>query len=323
MSRREIASLGENETIDEVYLVSSKQLRPNRQGNLYLQMQISDKSGQVNGMMWNANDHVYRKFEDGDYVRVQGTSQFYNGAMQIIVTSLDRVDPKDVDESHFVQLGGAEIDRLRGELAGMLRAMKNPHLRNLAECFLIDEEFMQRFCRAPAGVKNHHAYHGGLLEHVVNLMKVTQAIAPFYPQVDADLLLIGAFTHDLGKIDELSYDKGFSYSDEGQLIGHLVMGVSLIDQKAAEAEKLGGEAIPQELVLRVKHMVVSHHGKLEFGSPKVPMTLEALALNYLDTLDAHVISYGQLMKEDVNTDSPWTIYHSSIGRKLYKGESTS
>ncbi|TWT39156.1 3'-5' exoribonuclease YhaM family protein [Blastopirellula retiformator] len=323
MSRREIASLGENETIDEVYLVSSKQLRPNRQGNLYLQMQISDKSGQVNGMMWNANDHVYRKFEDGDYVRVQGTSQFYNGAMQIIVTSLDRVDPKDVDESHFVQLGGAEIDRLRGELAGMLRAMKNPHLRNLAECFLIDEEFMQRFCRAPAGVKNHHAYHGGLLEHVVNLMKVTQAIVPFYPQVDADLLLIGAFTHDLGKIDELSYDKGLSYSDEGQLIGHLVMGVSLIDQKAAEAEKLGGEAIPQELVLRVKHMVVSHHGKLEFGSPKVPMTLEALALNYLDTLDAHVISYGQLMKEDVNTDSPWTIYHSSIGRKLYKGEPSS
>ncbi|UUO07398.1 OB-fold nucleic acid binding domain-containing protein [Blastopirellula sp. J2-11] len=320
MARREIANLGENETIDEVYLVSNKQLRPNRQGNLYLQMQIGDKSGQVNGMMWNANDHVYRKFDDGDYVRIQGTSQFYNGAMQIIVSGIERVDVKEVDESYFVHLGGAEIDGLRGQLAEMLRGMKNPHLRNLAECFLIDEEFMQRFCRAPAGVKNHHAYHGGLLEHVVNLMKVSQAIVPFYPQIDADLLLIGAFTHDLGKIEELTYDKGFAYSDEGQLIGHLVMGVALIDEKAHEAEKLGGEPMPYELVLRVKHMVVSHHGKLEFGSPKVPMTLEALALNYLDTLDAHVISYGKLIEEDINTDSAWTIFHAPIGRKLYKGE---
>ena len=137
---------------------------------------------------------------------------------------------------------------------------------------------MAKFAMAPAGTKNHHAYHGGLLEHVVNLMEVVLRVSPCYPQIDRDLLLMGAFLHDLGKIDELSYDRGLSYSDEGQLIGHLVMAVAMLDQKVAEAEKLSGEPIPAETVLRLKHMIVSHHGEYAFGSPKLPMTLEAVAL---------------------------------------------
>ena len=178
---------------------------------------------------------------------------------------------------------------------------------------------MAKFTMAPAGTKNHHAYHGGLLEHVVNLMEVVLRVSPCYPQINRDLLLMGAFLHDLGKTEELSYDRGLSYSDEGQLIGHLVMAVAMLDQKVAEAEKLSGEPIPAETVLRLKHMIVSHHGEYAFGSPKLPMTLEAVALCYLDNLDAKMNTFSSLMKEDPNVDSPWTTYNANLDRKLFKG----
>ena len=172
---------------------------------------------------------------------------------------------------------------------------------------------------APAGTKNHHAYHGGLLEHVVNLMEVVLRVSPCYPQINRDLLLMGAFLHDLGKTEELSYDHGLSYSDEGQLIGHLVMAVGMLDPKLAEAEKLSGEPIPAETVLRLKHMILSHHGEYAFGSPKLPMTLEAVALCQLDNLDAKINTFSSLMKEDPNVDSPWTTYNPNLDRKLFKG----
>lgn len=319
MARRSVSQLGENESVNEVFVASSKQLRPNRQGNLYLQMQLSDKTGIVNAMMWNANDSIYKRFEDGDFVRIQGTSQFYNGSMQVIVTQIEKVDPNAVDQSDFMQLSPQQVEQLLKELAAQLRGIRNIHLRNLAECFLIDESLISRFRVVPAGIKNHHAYEGGLLEHVVNLIQIAKSIVPFYPQVDEDLLVMGVLFHDLGKVDELSTDKGLAYSDEGQLIGHLVSGVSIVDRLIVEAEKLSGEPFPQELALRIKHMVVSHHGRLEYGSPKVPMTAEALALHYLDSLDAHMHGFDKLLADDANSDSNWTSYSPQFGRKLYKG----
>ena len=169
-------------------------------------------------------------------------------------------------------------------------------------------------------MKNHHAYLGGLLEHVVNLMEVVLRVSPCYPQIDRNLLLMGAFLHDLGKIDELRYERDLTYSDEGQLIGHLVMAVGLLEAKIAEAEKLSGETIPEETVLRLKHMIVSHHGEYGYGSPKLPMTLEAVALYCLDNLDAKVNSFQQLLRDDPNVDSPWTAFHANLDRKLFKGK---
>jgi 3'-5' exoribonuclease len=319
MSRRFINQLAHQESIDQVFLASQKQLRPNRNGNLYLQVELSDRTGVVSARMWNASESEYRNFEDGEFVRVEGTAQLYQGAMQLIATSICRARPEEIEYADFMPLGTADIDRLAVRLGQLLRTMKDPHLRSLAECFLMDEEFMRKFTRAPAGVKNHHAYIGGLLEHVVNLMEVITRIADCYPAVNSDLLLMGAFVHDMGKIDELGYDRGFSYTDEGQLIGHLVMAVGLLERKASEAEKLSGEPIPAELVLRLKHMIVSHHGQYEFGSPKLPMTLEAVALSQLDNLDAKVHSFAQQIREDPNIDSPWTTFYPSLGRKLYKG----
>lgn len=319
MSRRFINQLGPQETVDQVFRATEKQLRPNRNGNLYLQFELSDRSGVLAARMWNASEAAYRSFENGDYVQVEGATQLFQGALQLIASRVTRVGPEDVCAEDFTPLATVDVDKLVRRLNEILRAMTNPHLRTLAECFLIDESFMARFTQAPAGIKHHHAYQGGLLEHVVNLMDVAQRIALCYPQIDSDLLVMGAFLHDVGKVDELSYDREFAYTDEGQLIGHLVMGVRVLEDKIVEAERLSGEIIPQETVLRLKHMIVSHHGEYDFGSPKLPMTLEAVALYCLDNLDAKVFAFHQQLCDDPNVGSPWTHFHPTLGRKLFKG----
>jgi 3'-5' exoribonuclease len=319
MTRRYVNEFGHQETIDQVFVASDKQLRPNRNGNLYLQIDLADRSGSIAARMWNASDAVYKSFDNGDYVRVEGNSQLFQGAVQPIVTRLTKVDASEVNADDFLPLRAVEVDKLVLRLGEILRNLTDPSLQTLAECFLMDEEFMGKFTRAPAGIKNHHAYQGGLLVHVVNLMDVVLRVSPCYPQVDRNLLLMGAFLHDLGKIDELRYERDLSYSDEGQLIGHLVMAIGMLEKKIAEAEKLSGEPIPEETALRLKHMIVSHHGEYGYGSPKLPMTLEAIALCCLDNLDAKVNSFQQLLRDDPNVDSPWTSFHPNLERKLFKG----
>jgi 3'-5' exoribonuclease len=319
MPRRYTNELTHQDTIDEVFVANDKQLRPNRNGNLYLQVSLSDRTGSIAARVWNASDAVYKSFDNGDYVHVEGTAQLYQGSMQVIATRIHKVDASEVDEADFTPVPAVAVDKLLLRLSEILRGMNDPGLLTLAECFLMDEALMAKFTMAPAGTKNHHAYHGGLLEHVVNLMEVVLRVCPCYPQINCDLLLMGAFLHDIGKTEELNYDRGLSYSDEGQLIGHLVMAVGMVDKKVAEAEKLSGESIPEETVLRLKHMIISHHGEYAFGSPKLPMTLEAVALCQLDNLDAKVNTFAQLMREDPNVDSPWTTYNPNLERKLFKG----
>jgi 3'-5' exoribonuclease len=319
MPRRYINQLAPQEALDEVFVAGDKQLRPNRAGNLYLQVELSDRTGSIAARIWNANETLYQSFDNGDYVRVRGTAQMYQGAMQIIATKLHKVDPAEVDPADFVPQPAVDVDKLVLRLREILRTVSDTALQNLAECFLIDERFMAKFTMAPAGTKNHHAYHGGLLEHVVGLMELADRVCPCYPQINRDMLLMGALLHDLGKTDELGYQHELSYTDQGQLIGHLVIGVELLTAKAAEAEKLSGEPIPPETLLRLKHLILSHHGEYAFGSPKLPMTLEALALALLDNLDAKINTFTTLMEEDPNVDSPWTTYQPGLERKLFKG----
>lgn len=321
--RRFISQLGEREAVDEVYLASEKQMRANRQGNLYLQLRLTDRTGSVTGMLWNANDKLFESFQTGNYLRVKGTTQFYNGALQMIVNRIETVSSDQVDETDFVVLARADLERLNGRLSERLRGMQNPALLNLAECYLMDESFMAKMSRAPAGIKNHHAYQGGLLDHTVAVMELAHLIAPQYPMMDADVLLMGAFLHDVSKIDELSYDNEMAYTDEGQLLGHLVMGVSLLDEKIAEAERLSGEKFPQALALRLKHLIVSHHGQYDHGAVKLPMTLEAITLHLIDNIDSKIHSAYQSMQMDPNPTGTWTNYQPSIGRKLFKPEKKS
>jgi len=328
MPRKFLNEFGEREKVKDVFILGDKQLRQNRNGDLYLQMRLSDKSGACNAMLWNADESVARGIKNGDYVDVDGLSQFYNGTIQIIVNRIEIAEPGNVNEEDFVLVDADRVEECTAELTDMLLSLRDVHLRRLAQSFLDDKEFMEKFTRAPAAIKNHHAFHGGLLEHVVQLMRLARKVSAEYDELDDDLLLMGAFLHDSGKIDELTYARDLGYSDEGQLIGHLVMGVVILDQQIAKLNaELSAEMsdnsesvgrFPEELGLRLKHMIVSHHGKYEFGSPKLPMTLEAVALHYLDDLDAKIHNFRQLMSQDTNVDSPWTPYHANLGRKLYK-----
>jgi len=319
MTRRYVNQLVHGDSVDEAFLVADKQLRANRQGNLYLNLELRDKTGTVGARLWNATENVARLFEPGDFLHVRGKTQVFQGALQIILSHFDVIDPSQIEPEDFLPQSSQSVDKLMARLREVLFGMSNPHLRALVECFLIDDEFVRKFTTAPAGIKNHHAYQGGLLEHVVNLLNVAARVTEFYPELDRDLLLSGIFLHDVGKIDELSYDRAFGYTDSGQLVGHLVMGVEIVGQKARRCTELLGEPFPEELLLRLKHMIVSHHGSYEFGSPKLPMTLEAIALHYLDNLDAKLHTFSREMRDDPSRESSWTPFQQSLGRRLFKG----
>jgi 3'-5' exoribonuclease len=319
MARRFLNELVDGERLDDVYLASEKQLRPNRAGNLYLQVRLSDRTGSLNCMLWNAEQAHYDLFQNGDYIRVRGAAQLYNERMQVIARSLEAVDPASIDVADFEAVSEADVRALSERLTGHLRAIENPHLRSLTECVLVDDGLMARFKRAPAGIKNHHAWHGGLLEHVVQLIDLAAVVAPLYAEVDGDLLVTGVLFHDIGKTEELTYEPDFSYTDAGQLLGHLVQGVAILERKIVDCEKQSGERFPDELALRLKHMIVSHHGELEMGSPRVPMTPEALVLHFLDNMDAKLASVRQILAEDANHGSTWTVYNAQLGRKIFKG----
>jgi 3'-5' exoribonuclease len=319
MPRRFVEQLSDGESLEEVFLVEDKQLRANRNGNLYLQLELRDRTGSINARLWNAGEHLFRSFDAGDFLLVKGKVQLFQGSLQIILNHVERVENEKIDLTDFLPHTKQDIGKLLGRLRATLLRLNNHHLKALAECYLMDDDFVRGFSRAPAGVRNHHAYVGGLLEHVVTLLEAADRIAPLYPELDRDLLLMGVFLHDAGKVRELAYDRAFAYTDEGQLLGHLVMGVEMLSEKAAKVPDLTGEQFPKELLLRLKHMIVSHHGTYEFGSPKLPMTPEAIALHHLDNLDAKVHSFTRDIREDRNQTSSWTPFNQSLQRRLFKG----
>lgn len=318
MDRQFIADLQPRDTVDEIYRVADKQVRSNRQGNEYLLLQLMDRSGQISGLRWNAGQALYETFQKGDFLRVVGTTQLHNGMMQIIVHEFQLVPSDKVSLDDFSKTKPKEVEELVEQVQQLLGSLTNPHLQRIATSYLEDAELMAALKRAPAGIKTHHAYEGGLLRHVVDLLRIAEAIAPNYPQLDRDMLLVGVFLHDLGKIHELSYDADMSYTDPGQMLGHLVQGAIEIEVRAERLVRDGGEPIPKEVLWRLQHMIISHHGQLDHGSPKVPMTIEAIVLAYIDDLDAKVNAATELIQSDRNSDSLWTAYHPTMGRKLYK-----
>jgi 3'-5' exoribonuclease len=319
MNRRFVNDLNDGDSLDEVYLVTDKQLRANRNGNLYIQVELRDRTGCISARLWNAGEDLFRSFENGDFVLARGKVQLFQGSLQVILSHIEREQAEKVDLGDFLPHTEADIGQLLDKLRGFLIRLNNPHLRGLAECFFMDDEFFRAFARVPAGVRNHHAYIGGMLEHVVTLLDAADRLLPLYPTLDRDAVLMGIFLHDIGKVRELSFTKTFAYTDEGQLLGHLVIGVEMLTEKAAKVPDLTGEPFPAELLLRLKHMIVSHHGSYEFGSPKLPMTPEAIFVSCLDNLDAKVHSFTRDIQEDRNQGSAWTPYNQALQRRLFKG----
>jgi 3'-5' exoribonuclease len=318
MARKFVQQMVDGDNVEDVYLVADKQYRANRNGNLYLQLDLRDRSGAISARLWNAPEPLARSFESGDFLRVQGKVQLFQGALQMILSRLERVGGEQVDLGDFLPHTDKDVGQLSARLHTLLRSLTEPHLRGLAECFLMDSDFVQAFCKVPAGVRMHHAYVGGLLEHVVTMLEGADRLAPLYAEMNRDLLLMGIFLHDIGKVRELTFDRAFAYTDEGQLVGHIVLGIEMLLEKVQRVPDLTGEPFPPELLLRLKHLIVSHHGTLEFGSPTMPMTPEAIALHYLDNLDAKVHVFTRDIREDRGT-SRWTQFSPAIQRRLFKG----
>ncbi|MFO0957035.1 MAG: HD domain-containing protein [Isosphaeraceae bacterium] len=319
MTRRAVKQLSNADVVEEVLLVVDKQLRTNRQGGQYLHLELRDKTGSIGARLWNVPDHLANAFDSGDYLRVQGKTQLFQGSLQLILSRIDPVDSSSIDPSEYLPEAPANLGHLTSRLRAILLDIGDPHLRALAECFLIDDAFMAKFTAAPAGIRNHHAYRGGLLEHVVTMMEAALKIAPLYPELNRDILLVGILLHDVGKIDELSYDRTFGYTDEGQLVGHIIIGVEILRDKVEKTADLTGEPFPREMLLRLKHMITSHHGPAEFGSPKLPMTPEAIALHYLDNLDAKLHVFIREIRDDPARDATWTPFHANLNRRIFKG----
>lgn len=322
MARQFIGDLKDGDTIEEIFLLADKQLRANRNANLYLLTQLRDRTGTVSGLMWNVTEESCADFDAGDYVRVRGKVQVYQGGLQAILTRVDRVDSAGLNAEDFEFQPPQDVNSLFDRMREMLLAIDDEAIRSLMECFLIDETIVQKLLRTGAGVKAHHAYPGGLVEHVCNMLEVADRIRDLYPAVDFNLVQAGIFLHDLGKIREMDFENAFVYTDEGQLLGHMSIAVEMVTEKIAQVERMMNEPFPRELELRIKHMILSHHGSYAHGSPRLPMTPEAVVLHQIDNLDAKVYEFVQTIADDPNGESHWTPYMPRIERKLFKGGSS-
>jgi 3'-5' exoribonuclease len=322
MPRRFVNQLSDGESVEEIFLLADKQLRANRNANLYLLAHLRDRTGMINGLMWNMTEAQVAPLNPGAFVKVKGKVQLYQGAMQMILAHIQPIPPEGIDPSDFHATTSGNVEQMLVRLKQLVSVIEEPSLRMLMEQFLADEALMRDFVQAPAGIKAHHAYHGGLLEHVLNILETADRIEDLYPKVDFDLLRVGIFLHDIGKIREMSYGTTFAYTDEGQLLGHLAIAIEMLEAKIGEVVRVTGQPFPKELTLRLKHMILSHHGTYEFGSPRLPMTPEAIALHHLDNLDAKVHEFARSIQDDPNSGSNWTPYSPRLDRKLFKGEST-
>ena len=278
----------ENQPITSYFLIAALTARDKKgSAGQYLALTLADKSGQFEARMWEDFADVLQTCAAGCYVKAQGQVSKYQGKFQITLTKLRLAAASEVDTADFVPTTQYDIPTMAAELRSYVEAFRNPHLRRLVLSFLDDPTLGPAFREAPAAKRLHHAWIGGLLEHVLHLVRICLATAPFYPEVDPDLLVTGAILHDIGKVRELSWASSFDYTLEGQLIGHISIAQRLLQEKISQLDSANStEPFPVNLRLLIEHMILSHHGKLEFGSPKLPMTPEAMLLSALDDLEA-------------------------------------
>jgi 3'-5' exoribonuclease len=303
---------------DQVFLVAQRDLRQSSNGSLYIHAILKDKSGDAPARMWQATEEIYRSIPEGGFVRLWGRSESYKGNLQFIIEAVRSAENQDVDLEDFLPRTEKNIDEMWDRTLEILRGIKDPHLIQLIKRFVTDEDLSERFKKSPAAITIHHAYIGGLLEHTLNLLELALLVIPRYPQVSLDVVIAGIFLHDIAKTHELSYETSFGYTDRGQLVGHLVEAVIWIEKAAAEVEAESGEPIPREILNVLEHLVLSHHGSYEYGSPKLPATPEAIAIHYLDNLDAKLNIYLSEIESDPDPDSAWTNYKRTLETKIYK-----
>ena len=310
-----MSELTPNQEIEGVFLVQFKEVRQKRTGEPYIILNLIDRTGELEAKMWDNAAAAAGIFDRDDFVRVRGLVQVYQNRPQLTVHRLSFVADKDVDLADFLPSSKRDAQEMFAELAGVVRGIANPHLKALLAAFFADAEIAKLYCRAPAAKSIHHAYVGGLLEHVLSMVRLASATAAHYPGIDVDLLLAGVILHDIGKIRELSFERTFGYTTEGQLLGHIQIGMEMLSEKLRAVP-----GFPPKTRILLEHMILSHHGALEFGSPKLPLFPEAMLLHLIDNMDSKMAAIFQNTAEDGRVDGEWTGYIPSLERSLLKKE---
>lgn len=307
-----VADLAADQPVLTYFLVSSKEIRSAASGNSWLQMELGDRTGTVDGKMWRDYEQPSTTFERDDVVKVQGRVKLYRGKLEITVDKIRRAEPEEYKLEDLIPHTSENVEQLFERLQGYAAGIGNPWLKRLLEGVLAEPDIASRMRRAPAAKAMHHAYMGGLLEHVVSLCGLCRAMADHYKDVDVDLLLTAAILHDVGKLDELSYDRAVAYTTPGQLLGHIMIGYEYVSRRMDAIE-----GFPASLKTLVQHMMASHHGKLEFGSPKVPQFREAVLFNYLDELDSRMGAMRHAL-DSPEGEGEWTGRAPALERRLLR-----
>jgi 3'-5' exoribonuclease len=301
----------ENKIITSNFVVVSKQIKPKKTGEPYLALTLGDRSGQLDAKMWDNVEEVLNAFEQDDFLKIKGLVNKYKNRFQLTIHKIRKLGDTEIEFSDYLPKTTKNIDELWQTLAAFVASFQNPHLKSLVQAFMSDPEIAPAYRNAPAAKTLHHAYIGGLLDHVVSLFRSCDLICRNYSQVNRDLLLTGVFLHDIGKIHELAYNRSFSYTTRGQLLGHMIIELEMLQAKLALVPDF-----PAELKTLLEHLIISHHGEYEFGSPKLPMFPEALLLHYMDDLDSKMEAMRAQFEREADLESPWTSYNASLGRAL-------
>lgn len=314
MKKRFITDIRAGDRVDDIFVLSEKILSQKRDGNNFLNVTLSDKTGTIKGVVWDNVDQIAACITSGDFAHVNGGVSEYRGTLQVIIKKMEPFSSDRVDPSDFLPQTSRDIEGMFERLVRRTDSITTDYLKALIDAFFKDKEFVSKFKTAPAAKKMHHAYIGGLLEHTLSMVSLADKIAGHYSGIDRDLLLSGAILHDIGKIDEFEYQFKIDYSDKGRLLNHIVIGIKMVDEKLSEIDNF-----PEDQMLLLKHLIVSHHGTREFGSPEPPKTIEAVLLNYIDEIDSKVNAIRDFIASE-DPDETWTSYHRLLERHFYKGK---
>ncbi len=312
MPKQLVKELEPGAEVKSTFICARKELRKTKAGAPYLAIELLDKSGRVEARLWDQVGRYKDAFAEKDYVAVSGRVEKYRDQKQVVITSLRRRGEEDVDAADFLRVVETDRGELEGELRLAVEEVRSRHLKELLLAFLDDNAFMRAFTTAPAAKNYHHPYLGGLLEHTTSTVRICRIICDLYPEIDHDLLVAAATLHDIGKIEELGYERGIDFTDAGRFLGHLLLADQMIREKIKTLSDF-----PPDLAMRLRHAVLSHHGELEWGSPKRPKTLEAVVLHHVDNLDAKVNSFREIAERAGDSESPWTDMRNLFKRPLY------
>lgn len=310
-----VGGLVPNEIVTVQFIVINKEIRQKKTGEPYLSLQLADRTGEIEAKMWDNVEEIMHTFDRDDFVKAKGLMQVYQKRAQFTIHRLRRLDDHEVDFGDYFPCSERNVDEMFRELQDVAAGIGNGHLRSLLQAALSDPAIADKFKIAPAAKSIHHACRGGLIEHVLSLCTLARLVAGHYKDIDLDLVLTGAVLHDIGKIEELSYNRSFGYSSEGQLLGHIVIGLKILAEKIREVPDF-----PPRLRTLVEHLIISHHGELQFGSPKVPIFAEALLLHHLDNMDSKMEAIRSTLRKPSPVEADFTGWVPSLERVLLRKE---